>query len=56
VLEVNRFVGVNFVFSFDWRSTTAAPIGIVPLNPTLHEGANGLLTPCSPTNPNGYDC
>jgi len=56
VLAVNRFVGINWVSPFDWHSITASPVGIVPLNPRLHEGANGLLVPCSVDAVHGYDC
>src|SRR5467141_455781 len=54
VLAVNRFVGVNWIFPFDWRSPSA-PTGIIPLSPTLHEGAYTLV-PCSIDSIHGYDC
>jgi len=54
VLAVNRFVGVNWIFPFDWRST-AAPTGIIPLSPLLHEGS-ATLTPCTTDPVHGYDC
>jgi hypothetical protein len=65
VLAVNRFVGVNWVFPFDWRSSTAAPTGIAPIaqlgnNPAtggvaFHEGSVNLVD-CAFDPIHGYDC
>jgi hypothetical protein len=65
VLAVNSFVGVNWVFPFDWRSSTAAPTGIAPIlqlgnNPAtggvaFHEGSVNLVD-CAFDPVHGYDC
>jgi len=59
VAIVNRFVGLNWVAPFNWASSP--PIGVIPLEPVLHENTVTLnpasIAGCtSPYPTGGYDC
>jgi len=49
VTESERFYNLNWLAPYEW--STSPPTGIIPLNPTLHEGSV-TLTP----NPGGTSC
>jgi hypothetical protein len=53
ILEVNRFVGVNWISPFNWDASP--PVGLIPLPPVLREGGV-TLNPCTIDSIHGYDC
>jgi hypothetical protein len=53
VSAVELRYNLNWISPFEWGSNP--PLGIGSVTPILYEGST-TLTPCSPTNPTGYDC
>ncbi len=51
---VARFIGVNWVSPFDWRTSPPQNISL-PFPPVLHEGSV-TLNPCRIDPVSGYDC